>query len=99
MLLITALCLAGLVPGAVTAWYTRRRGYSRNMAALAGAAVTTALPFLLLCSLIVFPPLGYALAVLSVLAALKAYDRGRIWAATAWAGLAAVATACAGWFR
>ncbi|MFC8515502.1 hypothetical protein [Streptomyces sp. NPDC057257] len=96
-MLIAVLCLTALAPGVATAWLLRARG--PLIATLAGAAVTAALPFLLLVSLIVFPPLGLVVAILAVIAALTAYDRGRLWAATAWTGIALVASAYAGWPR
>lgn len=95
MLIITLLVLAGLAPGVATAWFLRTRG--TLIAVLAGAGVTVSLPFLLLCSLIVFPPLGFALGGVAALAALRAFDDGRVWVATAWAGAAVVAVGCAGW--
>lgn len=96
-MLIAALCLAALIPGAATAWLLRARG--ALIAVLAGAAVTVSLPFLLLVSLAVFPPLGLIVAALAGVAALRAYDDGRVVAATAYAGVLAIACACAGWPR
>ncbi|MFI5685879.1 hypothetical protein [Streptomyces sp. NPDC051636] len=98
MLLITVLCLAGLAPGLATVWLVRRRS-SWLLAVLAGVAVTVALPFLLLTSLVLFPPLGIAVGLAAALAALRAYDRGRIWSATVWAGVTALAVSCARWWR
>lgn len=97
MLLFLVICLAGLAPGLATAWYVRHRGYSRNMAALAGAAITASLPFLLLLTMAVFPPLGFCIGLMAAGLALTAYDDGKIWIATAWATVAAVALACSGW--
>lgn len=96
-MLIAVLCLAALAPGAATAWLLRARG--TLIAILAGAAVTVSLPFLLLMTLAVFPPLGLIVAALAGLAALKAYDDGRVWTATVWAGAMVIACACAGWPR
>lgn len=96
-MLIAVLCLAALAPGAATAWLLRARG--TLIAVLAGAAVAVSLPFLLLVSLAVFPPLGLAVAAIAGLAALKAYDGGRVWIATAWVGAMLLASACAGWPR
>ncbi|MEU1478912.1 hypothetical protein [Streptomyces sp. NPDC005760] len=95
MLLITLLVLAGLAPGVATAWFLRRHG--RLISLLAGAGVTVALPFLLLVTLVAVPPLGFALGLLAAAAALRAVDDGRVWVATAWAGVAVVAISCAGW--
>jgi hypothetical protein len=95
MLLITLLVLAGLAPGVATAWFLRRRG--RLISLLAGAGVTVSLPFLLLVTLVVVPPLGFVLGFLAGAAALRAYDDGRVLIATAWAGAAVVAVGCAGW--
>lgn len=94
-MLLALVCLAALAPGLATAWVLRSRG--RLIATLAGAGVTVSLPFLLLISLVVFPPLGVAVGVGAVFAAMDAYDRGRPAIATAWVGLAAVALACSGW--
>lgn len=93
-MLIAVFCLAALIPGAATAWLLRARG--TLIAALAGAAVAVSLPFLLLMSLAVFPPLGVVVAAVAGLAALRAYDDGRVWIATAWAGAMLIACACAG---
>lgn len=95
MLILLALCTAALAPGVATAWLLRRRGWL--LATLAGLGVTVSVPFLLLVSLVVFPPLGFVLGAGAVFAALRCYDDGRIWAATAWAGAAMVAFACSGW--
>jgi hypothetical protein len=95
MLLITLLVLAGLAPGVATAWFLRRRGTLISL--LAGAGVTVSLPFLLLVTLVAVPPLGFVLGGLAAVAALQAYDDGRVWVATAYAGAAVVALGCAGW--
>jgi hypothetical protein len=94
-MLIAVLCLAALAPGAATAWLLRDRG--QPIAVLAGAGVTVGLPFLLLVSLVAFPPLGLVVAAVAGLAALRAYDDGRVWIATAWAAATLAASACAGW--
>lgn len=94
-MLIAVLCLAALAPGAATAWLLRTRG--TLIAVLAGAAVTVSLPFLLLMSLAVFPPLGLVVASIAGLTALRAYDDGRVWIATAWAAVMAAALGCVGW--
>lgn len=96
-MLIAVLCLAALIPGAATAWLLRARG--TLIAVLAGAAVAVSLPFLLLVSLAVFPPLGVAVAALAGVAALRAYDDGRVWIGTVWVGAMLIACACAGWPR
>lgn len=96
-MLIAVFCLAALIPGAATAWLLRARG--TLIAVLAGAGVAVSLPFLLLVSLAVFPPLGVIVAVLAGLAALKAYDDGRVWIGTVWVGAMLIACACAGWPR
>jgi len=94
-MLIPLLAAAALAPGLATTWLLRHRGWT--LAVLAGVGVTVSLPFLLLSSLIAFPPLGFLVGGAAVLAALSAYDRGAIWVATAWAATAVVAFACAGW--
>lgn len=94
-MLIALLAVAALAPGLATTWRLRHRGWA--LALLAGVGITAALPFLLLASLIAFPPLGLIVSAVSAVAALKAYDDGRIWFATAWASMAVVATACTGW--
>ncbi|MFF7452120.1 MULTISPECIES: hypothetical protein [unclassified Streptomyces] len=95
MLIVTVICLAALAPGAATVWLLHHRGWL--IASLAGLGVTVSVPFLLLVSLVVFPPLGFLIGGGAALAALKAYDDDRIWLATAWAAAAALAFACAGW--
>lgn len=95
MLLALLLTTAALAPGILTAVRLRHLGWP--LAVLAGTAVTVCVPFLLISSLVVFPPLGFLVAVAAVLAALSAYGDGRIWHATAWAALAVLACACAGW--
>jgi len=95
MLIITLLVLAGLAPGIITGVLLRRRG--PLVAVLAGAAVTVSLPFLLLVTLVAVPPLGFLLGGLAAVAAVNAFDDGRVWVATAYAGAAVVAVSCAGW--
>ncbi|WP_439947198.1 hypothetical protein [Streptomyces sp. BBFR109] len=97
-MLLLLICAAGLAPGLATAWLARRRGRSWPLAVAAGAAVTAALPALLVLALLSIPPLALFLAAGAVLAALNAYDDGRVWTATAWAWTAAVCMACAGWW-
>jgi hypothetical protein len=96
-MLLVLLTLAALAPGIATSWLLRRHG--PLIAVLAGAGVAFALPFLLVVSLVLFPPLGIVLAAGAGIAALEAYDRGKVWMATAWAGVMALASACAGWPR
>lgn len=88
------LLIAGLAPGLATAWLLRGRGWP--LAGLAGLAVTAALPCLLAAALLLFPPIGIAVAVGSLAAALRAYDDGRVWTGTVWAVTAVVALTCAG---
>ena len=95
MLLALILATAGLAPGVAAGWYVQRR-HGWPLAILAGAAATTCLPFLLLTMLAVFPPLGFAVGVAAGLAALRAYDEGRIWIGTALVGAALIALSCAG---
>lgn len=98
MLLLVALCLTGLAPGAYAAWRVyRRHGWPR--AALAGAGVTAALVVLLLVSLIALAPVAIAVGACACMAALTAYDRGRLMTATAWTGVLAICLWCAGWSR
>lgn len=96
MLLFTLVCLAGIAPGVATVWHLRRY-YGWPLALLAGAGVTAVMPCLLISSLIVFPPLGFAVGLAAAAAALGAYDDGRVWIATAWAAASVIALACAGW--
>lgn len=98
MLIVTALCLAALAPGAATVWLVRQR-HRRSwlLACLAGAAVTMSLPFLLLVSLVLFPPLGILVGACAGLAALNAFDHDRVWLGMAWALVAVLALGCAGW--
>lgn len=92
--MLLAICLAGLLPGVATVWLLRGRGWL--LAALAGLGVTLSLPAALIATMVVFPPLGVAVAVGALAAALHAYDDGRVWIATAWAATACLALACAG---
>ncbi|MEU7048049.1 hypothetical protein [Streptomyces eurythermus] len=94
-MLFLALCLAGLAPGAATAWLLHHR-HGWPTAALAGLGITASLPCLLAAVMLVFPPLGIVVGVGSIGAALRAYDGGRVWVATAWAATAVVALTCAG---
>jgi hypothetical protein len=96
VLLATLLVTSGLLPGVATGWYVHRR-HGLLLAVLAGAGVTLALPFLLLSTLILFPPAGFVLGVIAGATALRAYDEGRIWTGTALVGAAAVAFSCASW--
>ncbi|WP_037616395.1 hypothetical protein [Streptomyces aureus] len=97
-MLLTALVLAALTPGVVTGWRVyRRRGWPR--AILAGAGVTVGVAGLALLSLIMSAPLASVLAALSAVAALNAYDRGRLLLATLWVTTMAVCIWCAGWAR
>ncbi|MFI0233135.1 hypothetical protein [Streptomyces sp. NPDC017086] len=93
--MLIALLAAALLPGAITTWLMRRRGWA--IALLAGIGATAALPFLLLATLVLFPPLGFVVGIAAGLAALDAFGAGRIWTATALATVSAVALACAGW--
>ncbi|WP_073946505.1 hypothetical protein [Streptomyces kebangsaanensis] len=97
-MLLALVCLAGLAPGLATAWLVRSRGHSWALAIAAGVGVTASLPLLLLATVLACPPAAYALTAVAVLAALQAYDDGRIWIGTAWATTAAAAFACAGWW-
>jgi hypothetical protein len=96
-MLLFLLAVAALAPGACTAWLLRRHGWP--LAILAGAGVTLSLPLLLAGGFVVFPGLGVLAGMAACLAALSAYDDGRVWAATTWAGCAAAAFTCAGWSR
>ncbi|MFF9215601.1 hypothetical protein [Streptomyces viridosporus] len=92
--MLLVLVLAGLVPGLATVWLLRRRGWV--LALLAGLGVTVSLPGLLLVAMIAFPPLGIAVALAALVAALRAYDDGRVLIGTAWAATAVIALGCAG---
>jgi hypothetical protein len=96
MLLIAALVLAALAPGIVTAWRVHRR-HNWTRAILAGAGVTAGLAGLAVVSLIVLAPLAIVLATVSAVAALNAYDRGRLALATLWVTTMAICIWCAGW--
>ncbi|MFE9935872.1 hypothetical protein [Streptomyces hirsutus] len=93
-MLLLVLCIAGLAPGVATTWLLRHRGWL--LAALAGLGVTVSLPGLLLIAMLAFPPLGIAVALAAVAAALRAYDDGRVLIGTTWAATALVALTCAG---
>ncbi|MFF3928585.1 hypothetical protein [Streptomyces hirsutus] len=93
-MLLLVLCLAGLAPGIATAWLLRTRGWP--IAVLAGIGVTISLPGLLIVSMIAFPPLGIAVALAAIAAALRAYDDGRVLIGSTWATTAVVALTCAG---
>lgn len=93
--MIYALLIAALIPGVATTIQLRARGWP--LAILAGLGVTCSIPFVALSCLVVFPPLGLAVAALALVAALNAYDAGRIWTATLYGTLAVVAVGCAGW--
>ncbi|MGI5408704.1 hypothetical protein ACQEV9_18160 [Streptomyces chartreusis] len=92
-MILALLLAAALVPGAATAWTLRHRGWA--LACAAGAAVTISLPGLAVSVLVLFPPLGLAAALACTIAALRAYDDGRVWAGTAWTAAAALAFTCA----
>ncbi|WP_328439349.1 hypothetical protein OHA71_23715 [Streptomyces sp. NBC_00444] len=94
-MLLALLVAAALAPGACTVWLLRRRGW--GIAVLAGAGVTLALPFVLISSLIVFPPLAILAAVGCAVSALNAYNDGRIVMGAGWMAFAGVCTWCAGW--
>ncbi|MEU9400566.1 hypothetical protein [Streptomyces sp. NPDC048242] len=96
MLFLLALLLIPLTCGVCTAWCISRT-HSLAVAATAGAAVTVVVPLLLLLAMVAAPALGFAVALGSALAALTAYDKGRIVSATTWAAIAALAMACATW--
>jgi hypothetical protein len=96
-MLLALICLAGLTPGIATAWYLHHQGRGGLLAVCAGIGVTASIPACLISTMWLFPPLGIAVGLASVLAALRAYDSGRVWIATAWAVAATVALSCAGW--
>lgn len=95
-MLLTLVCLAGLAPGIATAWYVHHREHGWLLAVLAGAGVTACLPLCLLTALVAVPGLALATGVAAGLAALGAYDQGRVWVATAWVSAAGIAFWCAG---
>ncbi|MFD8254696.1 hypothetical protein [Streptomyces werraensis] len=92
--MLLALTIAGLAPGIATGLLLRHRGWT--IALLAGLGVTVSLPLLLVAAMLAFPPLGLAVAIASIAAALHAYDDGRVLAGTAWALSAVISLACAG---
>lgn len=93
--MIYALLVAALIPGVITSIRLRPRGWP--IAVLAGLGVTLSIPFVALSCIVFFPPLGIAVGVLAVVAALNAYDSGRVGTATLWAITAVIALGCAGW--
>lgn len=93
--MLIALIAAALTPGALIVWRLRRHGWLR--AVLAGTGVTVLLAVGLLVSLIALAPLAILAAAGCALAALRAYDRGRLAVATGWMGLTAVCMWCAEW--
>lgn len=96
--LVIAFAVVMLAPGVFAAvWVQRRYGWA--WAVLAGAAVTALGISLLLALVVASAPLGLALMVACLLAALKAYDDGRLNAATGWTGLALLLAAITGWPR
>lgn len=96
MLLFVALALGALMPGVFVAWRVRpRHGWVR--AILAGTAVVLGVTGFALVSLIALAPLAIALTTASAVAALHAYDRGRLVLATLWVSTMAVCLWCAGW--
>ncbi len=97
MLLLAVICLAGLIPGTATGWYLRTRNQSWPLSIAAGLGVTLAMPFLLFMTLALFPAIGAAVAVVACIAALYAYDKGRVWVAGAYAVTAFAALYCATW--
>lgn len=97
MLLATVICLAGLAPGIATGWYLRHQEHGWPLALTAGAGVTLAMPFLLVATLAAFPAIGFAAAAAACIAALYAYDKGRVWVAGAYAAAAFTALYCATW--
>lgn len=96
MLLFVALVLGALLPGLFVAWRVRPH-HGWRVAVLAGTAVTVGVAGFVLVSLIVLAPLAIALATVAGVAALHAYDRGRLLLATLWVSTMAVFLWCAGW--
>ncbi|MEU6661241.1 hypothetical protein [Streptomyces sp. NPDC046821] len=92
--MLLAICLAGLLPGIATAWLLRERGWL--LASLAGLGIALWLPATLAATMVLFPPLGLAVAAVAAVAGLHAFDEGRVWIATAWAATACLALTCAG---
>ena len=95
-MLLAVLCLLALAPGTYIAWRVQR-DHGWILGTLAGIGVTVSLTVGLLVSLIALAPVAILAATGSVLAALRAYDRGRLLAGTAWMGIASVCIWCAGW--
>ncbi|MDX2700788.1 hypothetical protein [Streptomyces ipomoeae] len=97
-MIVALIAVLGLAPGLVTVWHVRRTyGWPWHWALLAGAAVIAALVIGLLGALMVLAPLAIICAAGCALAALHAYDQGRLLTATNWACLAGVFTWCAEW--
>lgn len=96
-MLLALVCIAGLTPGIATAWYLHHTGRGWPIALGAAAAVTAALPLALLATMSAFPPIGIAVGLAAALAALRAYDDGRVWVATVWAVAAVISLSGAGW--
>lgn len=93
-MLLLALCIAGLAPGAATVWLLHQRGWL--LAIAAGVGVTVSLPGLLIVAMIWFWPLAAAVAGGAAVCACQAYDDGRLWAATVWVSVVLVAAWCGG---
>ncbi|MEH0574329.1 hypothetical protein QBA54_07495 [Streptomyces sp. B21-108] len=96
-MLLLILCAGALAPGAATVWLLRHRRYAWPLALLAGLGVTLSLPFLLLATMFVFPPLGILAGGAALYAAFNALDAGRLTAFTGWTAAALLAFSCAGW--
>ena len=98
MLLLVLFAVLMLAPGVYTAVKVQAR-YGWWWAVLAGIGVTFLGLALLLATVVAFAPLGLVLTVVCLLAGLRAYDAGRLTAATAWTALALLLAAVTGWPR
>ena len=98
MLLVVLLAAFGLAPGVFTAVRLHAR-FGWVKAALAGVGVTLLGAVGLLAALVELTPLAVVAAAACLLLGLRAYDRGRLFAATAWTSLAVLLASLAGWRR
>ena len=87
-----------LAPGVYAAVRVQAR-HGWWWAIAAGVGVTFLGIALLLATVVAFAPLGLVLMVVCLLAALRAYDAGRLSAATAWTTVALLFAAVTGWPR
>lgn len=98
MLLLVFFAVLMLAPGVYAAVKVHAR-HGWAWAVLAGVGVTFLGIALLLATVVAFAPLGLVLMVVCLLAALRAYDQGRVITASGWASLVFLLAAVTGWPR